>query len=84
MSTRISGLLLLVWNYHASVKMANRADPFAVAVVRGEDVVALSMPGQIDCLSSNRHPEVANIDTMPSVLLSTSNCSVLLVLKSKF
>ena len=62
----------------------NRADPFAVAVVRGEAVVALSTLGRLDRLSSNRHPEVANIDTMPSLLLSTSNCFVLLVLKSKF
>ena len=30
------------------------------------------------------HPEVANINTMLSLLLSISNCSMLLVLESKF
>ena len=51
MSTRISGLLLSVRNCHASVRDGNRADPFAVALVRGEAIVG-HVPKKISSVCS--------------------------------
>ena len=73
----------------------NRADSFAVAVVRGEAIVGhvpkkmsvcslYLMPGQLNRLSSNRIQTLLwGFSARPSLLLSISNCSVLLVLESK-
>ena len=92
MSTRISELLLSVRNYHASVKMTTEPIFFTVAVVRGEAIIGhipkkfvLSTPGRLDRLSSNRIQTLLwGFSARPSLLLSISNCSVLLVLESKF
>ena len=96
MSTRISGLLLSVRNWHASVKMAT--DP-TLSLCRGgqrggnhwprskEDIISLLSLytlGQLDRLSSNRiHTLLWGFSARPSLLLLNSNCSVLLVLESK-
>ena len=51
MSRRIPGLLLSVRNCHASVKDGNRADSFAVAVVRVEAIVG-HVPKRISSVCS--------------------------------
>ena len=74
----------------------SRPDSFAVAVVRGEAIVGhipkkisvcclyLTL-GQLDRLSSNRiQMLLREFSARPSLLLSISNCSVLLMLESKF
>ena len=74
----------------------NRADSFAVAVIRGEAIVdhisnkisvcSLYLTlGRLDRLSSNRiQTLVWGFSARPSLLLSISNCSVLLMLESNF
>ena len=76
----------------------NRADSFAVALVRGEaitghvpkktvsSVCSLCLTlGRLDRLSSNRIQTLLwGFSARISLLLSISNCSVLLVLESKF
>ena len=47
---RISGLLLLAKNIHASVD-GNRVDPFAVAVMRGDAVIG-HVPRKISSVGS--------------------------------
>ena len=71
----------------------NRADSFAIEMVRGEAIVghvpksllSLSMLGRLNRLSSNRIQTLLwGFSARPSLSLSISNCSVLLVLESKF
>ena len=67
----------------------NRADPFAVAVVRWEAIVG-HVPKKISVYTFYLRrglgvwKDVRRLHTTPSVLLSISNCSVVLVLESKF
>ena len=86
MSTRISGLYcsMSVRNFHASVKMATEPTFHCSGGQRGghcwscseEDIWLRSLSTQ----------GVRGLEggTTPSVLLSISNCSVVLVLESKF
>ena len=74
----------------------NRAGSFAVVVVRGEAIVGhilkkiavcslYLMLGRLDHLSSNRIQTLLwEFSARPSLLLSISNCSVLLVLELTF
>ena len=74
----------------------SRPDSFAVAVVRGEAIVGhvlkktsvcslYLMLGWLDHLSSNKIQTLLwGFSARPPLLLSVSNCSVLLVLESKF
>ena len=90
MSTRISGLLFNVGEeFPCQREDGNRADPFAVAVVRGEAIVG-HVPKKISvCALYLRRglgvwKGIQRLHTTPSVLLSISNCSVVLMLESKF
>ena len=89
MSTRISGLLLSVRNCHAGVhEDCNRADSFAVAVVRGETIVghvpkkilisllSLSTLGGLDRLSIDNRPTEKGLETpqiFPGIDVTTRN-----------
>ena len=90
MSTRISGLLFNVGEeFLCQREDGSRADPITVAVVRGEAIVG-HVPKKISvCALSLRQglgvwKGVQRLHTTPSVLLSISNCSVVIVLESKF
>ena len=75
-----------VRNFHASVKMAKEP---TVAVVRGEAIVG-HVPKKISvCTLYLRQglgvwKGIQRLHTTPSVLLSISNCSVVLMLETKF
>ena len=91
MSTRISGLLFNVGEELAcQCEDGNRADPFAVAVVRWEAIVGYVVKKISVCaLYLCRGLQwvwkgFQRLHITPSVLLSISNCSVVLVLESKF
>ena len=90
MSTRISGLLFNVSEeLPCQREDGNRAEPFAVAVVRWEAIIG-HVPKKISvcalylCRGLGIWKGIQTLHTMPSVLLSISNCSVVLVLESKF
>ena len=90
MSIRISGLLFNVGEeVPCQREEGNRADPFAVVVVRWEAIVGhVSKKIPVYTLYLHRGlgvwKGVQRLHTTPSVLLSISNCSVVLVLESKF
>ena len=75
-----SGKFLMVRNYHASVKMAT--EPTLSLWQWSEGKRGHVLPGRLDCLSSNRIQTLLwGFSARPSLLLSISNCSVLLVLE---
>ena len=89
MSTRISGLLFNVSEeFPCQREDGSRADPFAVVVVRGKAMVG-HIPKEISVCALYIRPGlgvwkgVQRFHTTPSVLLSISNSSVVLVLESK-
>ena len=98
MPTRIPGLLLSVRNCHASVKMATELTrcsggqrggncwPCSEENISSVCSLYLRWGGSIICrVTGNRIQTLLwGFSARPSLSLSISNCSVLLVLESKF